>query len=75
MFCFLSGVIYFDLKYYKIPDFLTIPAIVVFLILCFLKGVDFPDIVLRIVSTGGLFMMAGLLTSYFLKKETIGGGI
>jgi leader peptidase (prepilin peptidase) / N-methyltransferase len=71
---FLLGAIVFDLKTYTIPNWLTLPAIAVFFVFCLLKKAGIGDILLRVASTGGVFFLAGLATSYFLKKETIGGG-
>lgn len=71
---FMAGVIYFDLRYYKIPNWLTLPAIAFFLLICILKRFELTDILARIASTAGLLLLSGLATSFFLKKEAIGGG-
>jgi len=71
---FLSGVIYFDLRYYKIPDWMTLPAIVLFILYCILKNCELWDIIIRIASSGGMLLIVGFLISFLLKKDTIGGG-
>lgn len=70
----LSIVIYFDSRYFIIPDWLTLPAIGLALLYCVAGHAGTWDIVLRISLTGGLFFITGLLTSILLKKETLGGG-
>jgi leader peptidase (prepilin peptidase)/N-methyltransferase len=70
----LAGAAYFDVRRYIIPDWITLPGIGVALFYCLVNGFGISDIVLRILSTGGLFFAVGFLTSCFLKKETIGGG-
>ena len=71
---FLLGVIYFDARYFIIPNWLTFPAIGLFLICCIFQKVGIVDILLRILLSGGIFLVAGCATSFFLKKETLGGG-
>lgn len=70
----LIAVMYYDLKHYRIPDWLTFPAMAVFLLFCIVNRADFIDIVLRIAFSGGMFFIVGLITSLWLKKETLGGG-
>ncbi len=71
---FLAAVIYFDHKSFIIPNGLTFPAIALFLFFCIITKIGIWDILLRMAATGGVFIVAGLLTSLVLKKETIGGG-
>jgi Flp pilus assembly protein protease CpaA len=70
----LALTLYFDAKSYIIPNWMTLPAIALFLAFCIITHVEWPEILVRVLSTGGMFFIAGLATSLLLKKETIGGG-
>jgi leader peptidase (prepilin peptidase)/N-methyltransferase len=57
-----------------IPNYITIPGIILFLIYAILLKRTWPEIGLTILFSGGLFLLTALISGYIMKRETLGGG-
>lgn len=67
-------VIYTDLKYGIIPDYITIPLIALFLILSIINKNPLSGMALDILLSGGLFFISGFIAEKAIHRPAIGGG-
>lgn len=67
-------IMYFDVKYYIIPDYIILPGLLFFLILSIISKLKLLNLFLNITLSGGFFLIISLLLRLILKKEVLGGG-